>query len=151
MTPEPARASDWREISALLESSRLPTSDLEPKHVARFHVVRQRGEVIGCVGVERYGEWGLLRSLAVRREARGRGLGAALVEAAAEAARRDGLAHLVLLTETAEPFFRSLGWEPVSRDALPEAVRQSSEFCGTCCAGAACLARDVEGKAVRPS
>ena len=148
--PTPARPPDWRQISELLEDAGLPTSDLEPEHVARFHIVRQRGEIVGCVAVEPYGEWGLLRSLAVAREARGQGLGGLLVDAAVDRARRDGIAHLVLLTETAEPFFSSRGWEPVERSALSEAVRQSSEFCGSCCARAACLAREVEGKPMRP-
>ena len=141
--PEPARASDWRQIVALLHAAGLPTSDLAPEHAARFLIVRQPGGVAGCVAVEDYGEWGLLRSLAVARDARGQGLGGRLAEAALEGARRDGMAHLALLTNTAEAFFLARGWQRVPREAVPEAVRQSTEFCGSCCASAVCLTREV--------
>jgi len=48
---------------------------------------------------------GLLRSLAIAGEYRHRGLGRELVARLERDARADGIAQLVLLTETAESFF----------------------------------------------
>jgi len=45
-------------------------------------VTREGGRVIGCAGWERHGQAALLRSVAVRAEARGRGVRLALVHAA---------------------------------------------------------------------
>ena len=145
----PAALDDWPAITALLEASGLPTSDLSPEAVPRFLVVREGARVAGCVAVEPYGEIGLLRSLAVSQEAQGRGLGGALVDAALGRARALRLGRLVLLTDTAEGFFRARGWTPVAREALPLAVRRSSEFSGSCCACAASLWRAVPAEAGR--
>ncbi|WP_412070138.1 arsenic resistance N-acetyltransferase ArsN2 [Rubrivirga sp. IMCC43871] len=141
--PTPA---EWPAVLALLRASRLPTSDLSEGHRERFLVARRDGDVVGCVAVEPYGGAGLLRSLAVAPEARGTGLGRRLTAAAEAAARAAGLAQLILLTTTAAPFFESLGWAPVDRADVPEAIRASTEFAGLCPASAACL-----GKVLSPT
>ncbi|MEM1054362.1 MAG: arsenic resistance N-acetyltransferase ArsN2 [Bacteroidota bacterium] len=156
MTPRLASPADWPSIRTLLETAALPTTDLAPRDVQHFLVVTEAEEVIGCVAVEPHGDWGLLRSLAVAEFTRGRGVGGTLVDAAVDRARFDGMDHLALLTETAEPFFAARGWTRVSRDTVPEAVRQSSEFSGTCCASAVCLTRPLaettaQGKATSPA
>ena len=140
----PAASGDLDAIVALLRASGLPTSDLTSRHLDGFLVARASGGVApgglaGCVAVEPYGDWGLLRSLVVAPEARGTGLGGALVDAAVARARAEGFVSLVLLTTTAETFFRARGWAPISREAVPLAVCRSSEFAGVCPAGAACL------------
>lgn len=141
--PTPA---EWPAVLALLRASALPTADLADADRERFVVARRGGGVVGCVAVEPYGDAGLLRSLAVAPEARGTGLGRRLVAAAEDAARAAGLQELVLLTTTAAPFFASLGWAPVDRADVSEALRASSEFAGLCPASAACL-----GKALGPT
>lgn len=152
MTPRPATPTDWPSILALLTEAGLPTSDLAPGHVSHFLVVPEAGGVTGCVAVEPYGTWGLLRSLAVSPDSRERGLGSELVEAAVEHARLGRLTDLVLLTTTAEAFFRDRGWVPVAREGVPEAVRESSEFTGICPSSAACLALRVgEGHPAYPA
>ncbi len=146
----PARPADWPAVLDLLRAARLPVADLEPEHVVRFLVARERNAVVGCVAVEPYGGAGLLRSLAVAPEHRGRGLGARLAEAAEDAARARGLDVLYLLTTTAAPFFRARGYTPTDRAAVPEAVRQSSEFQGVCPASAVCLRKPEAGRASLP-
>ena len=140
----PAASADWPAIQTLLEASGLPTADLAPEAVARFLVARSAsGAVRGCVAVEAYGDTGLLRSLAVAPEAEGRGTGSALVDAAVVRAQALGLTRLVLLTDGAAAFFRARGWAPVAREAVPLAVRRSSQFTGGCSGCAACLWRGV--------
>lgn len=79
----------------------------------------------------------------VAPEARGRGLGAALVRERAAWAGARGLPRLWLLTTSAAPFFQGLGFEPASRAAAPPALQASAEFAGVCPASAACLAVDL--------
>ena len=150
MTVRPPTAAEWPAVVALVERAGLPTSDLAPSHAPRFLIAARDGRLIGCVAVERYGAWGLLRSLAVAVGERGRGTGGALLEAAEARAHTDGLTHLALLTTTAAGFFRSRGWLPRDRGDLPEAVRQSSEVAGICPASAVCLGRRLEGKPASP-
>ncbi|MEM6327716.1 MAG: arsenic resistance N-acetyltransferase ArsN2 [Bacteroidota bacterium] len=146
-----ARSADWPAILGLLTASGLPTSDLAPEHVECFRVATEAERVVGCVAVEPYGSWGLLRSLAVAPEARGCGLGGALERAALDHARGTGLSTLVLLTDTAERFFLSRGWAPLAREAVPETVRRSGQFSGGCPSCAACLMRTVgEGSLASP-
>jgi amino-acid N-acetyltransferase len=95
--------------------------------------------VIGCAAIERYGKFGLLRSVALESRDRHRGFGRRLVEESLQQARRDGLAELFLLTTTAAPFFERLGFRAISREAVPAPVRASVEFQSACPASAAVL------------
>ena len=133
-------------IRALLGASRLPVEDLDPALLPRFFGVEGADGLQGVVALERQGEAGLLRSLAVVPAARGTGLGRELVRHVEAEAVRAGLRELWLLTTTAEPFFRHLGWEPAARDGAPEGIRGTSEFRGVCPSSAACLRRDLRGQ-----
>lgn len=128
-------------VLRLLADAGLPTEDLGPDALDAFPVALDGDDVVGTVAVEAYGEDGLLRSLAVTPGRRGRRLGKRLVGVAEADARRRGLRSLALLTTTAAPFFESLGYAPAERAAVPEAIRQSSEFAGICPSSAACLTK----------
>src|SRR5262245_6383647 len=109
-----ARAQDWPRIVALLVEAGLPTEDLGPESAANFTVAIDASEVSGAVAVERYGNHGLLRSLVVHPNWRSHGIGRALVEAA-ESSAAAAVEELTLLTQTAAPFFRRLGYRDVAR------------------------------------
>jgi amino-acid N-acetyltransferase len=81
----------------------------------------------------------LLRSVAVRAEQRGRGVGAELVRAALAAAgpRRP----VALLTETGAGWFPRFGFRPVERAALDPALAASAELAGACPATARAFLR----------
>ena len=129
-------------VRALLDRVGLPSADLG-RASADVRTVELAGATVGCVAVERHGAFGLLRSLAVAPEARGRGLGPKLVEAAERVAADRQLAAVYLLTTTAAPFFEALGYAHVERDRVPEAVRRSSEFAGVCPASATVMAKQL--------
>jgi len=86
----------------------------------------------GIIALQAAGNHALLRSFVVAEKMRGRGLGKALVLAVENLARKRNISQLYLLTETAETFFKSLGYETISRDQAPQAITQTSEFSGLC-------------------
>jgi amino-acid N-acetyltransferase len=89
------------------------------RRIAEFTVAEVDGRVVGCVGLHHHGD-GLaeMKTLAVHPDSRGRGLGEALVEAAA--ARADAEGHALLWLATTKPdFFIRLGFVPISRWELP--------------------------------
>jgi len=87
---EYAQPGDLAAIGSLLVDANLPTTDLG-RTGQLFVVARSAGTVIGCVGLETYGEAGLLRSLAVTPGHRGEGLTRALYDRLAAGARSLGV------------------------------------------------------------
>jgi UDP-N-acetylmuramate: L-alanyl-gamma-D-glutamyl-meso-diaminopimelate ligase len=125
----PATAADLSKVRELLLRSKLPTAGV-PEDLAELWVLKDTaGEVRGCVAMEVYGDSALLRSLAVHPERRGEGLGWMLAEAVQLRVRQRGLARVCLLTEHATDFFaEKFGFVPVTREQLPDEVKQSSEY-----------------------
>jgi amino-acid N-acetyltransferase len=132
---EVAAFNDGPAIAALLAEASLPVPDADDAPV-RMVVTREAGRVIGCAGWERHGPAALLRSVAVRAEARKRGVGLALVRAALMQVAVEGVREVVLLTNDADPFFAKLGFVRIERAALPEPVRASRQVTTACCASA---------------
>ena len=134
-----ATAHDAGTIAASLAAAGLPPLDAEGIHAEHFRVALHDAAVIGVAGLERYGDDGLLRSLAVAPQARGCGTGDALIGALEAHACALGLHSLVLLTTTAEAYFQRRGYAVIARDAMPTAVQRSSEFSTLCPASAVCM------------
>ncbi|HQR56528.1 MAG TPA: arsenic resistance N-acetyltransferase ArsN2 [Burkholderiaceae bacterium] len=134
---------DLGRVVALLEHAGLPAADITPDGLADFMVAHDAAEIIGVAGLERHGEHGLLRSLAVAPDWRGRGLGAALVEAIEAKARALGVRSLLLLTRTAAPLFAARGYEEITRSQAPAAVQASTEFTVLCPASSTCMQKII--------
>jgi N-acetylglutamate synthase-like GNAT family acetyltransferase len=128
----PAQASDLTVATEWLSSEGLPTDDLTADHMDSFIVATQAGEPVGMIGIERFVEVGLLRSLIVDTACRGAGLGARLVMALELSARNEHIDELWLLTIDANPFFARHGYVVVERDAAPKAIRNTAEFSALC-------------------
>jgi len=125
-----AEAADYARITRLLSDAALPLDGLNGHQ--NFLVLCRDGGVLGCAAIERYAQYGLLRSVALEPHERRHGLGRRLVQEALQQARRDGLAEVVLLTTTAAPFFARLGFQAIRRDAVPAPLRTSVEFRSAC-------------------
>jgi amino-acid N-acetyltransferase len=97
----------------------------------------------GVIGLESFENLGLLRSLVVSRAARGSGIGAALVAALEAVCRELGVRELWLLTIDADAFFAKLGYVTRSRDAAPEAIRNTAEFSGLCPGDAVLMSKEL--------
>jgi amino-acid N-acetyltransferase len=135
-----ATAADWPAIESLLTASALPLDGAADAFGTGL-IELQRGEVVGCAAIEPFGGAAVLRSVAVRDDRRGEGLGQALVHAAEGLARETGAAEVILLTETAEPFFARLGYEVFDRTSVPDDVAGSIEFSTACPTSAVAMRR----------
>lgn len=140
----PAEAADWPCIASLLSAAGLPIDDLRPEAVAGFRVVTDGARVVGAVAVEEHGEHGLLRSLVVDPDWRGRGVGRALIAAAEAGAASARLDSLTLLTRTAGPLFRALGYLDIPRTEAPAHLHASAEFTHLCPGDSECLTKKLK-------
>ena len=133
--------ADLAAVLALLQTAGLPTADLAS--ITRLHlwVLESDESLIGVIGMERFGARALLRSLAIAPSYRQRGLGHRLVAQLEREAQADDVEQLVLLTETAEQFFRAIGYEVIDRRHVPEDIKQSAEFRSLCPASATCMSK----------
>lgn len=137
-----AEPEDAGEIKNLLRDCKLPTGGIDP-HISNFFIAKNEDGLAGAIGIEVYGNVGILRSFAVVANARGRGLGGELYTEAMAKAKTLGLQSLYLLTTTAEPFFAKRGWAKVERKSVPYAMNASIEFKGACPASATCMKLDL--------
>lgn len=142
MRVEPARTEDREPIARLLRDSDLP-DDVDAFFPEGYVVARAGDAIVGCAGLETYGDAGLLRSVAVAPAWRRSKTGRQLVEDRLAAARRARLRAVYLLTTGAADYFRALGFRDCARADAPPAVRASTQFAGGCCASAACLVRET--------
>ncbi len=126
-----ARPSDLAGVCALLDAAKLPLAGV-PEHFHQFLVADAETSIVGCAGLECYGNAALLRSVAVTPQLRGTGLGRNLTEATIKLARELGVRRLVLLTETASDFFARFGFAAAARKSLPPELGKSEELRGAC-------------------
>ena len=134
-----AKKSDRGAIVALLQMTGLPPDGIEP-HLETFFVIKhpeagtgtEPESLIGSIGLEVYGKSALLRCFAVHPDFRGIGIGTRLVKRTIETAKDMGITRLFLLTDTAEEYFKKKGFAVVTRNQVPEDIKQSIEFTTLC-------------------
>ncbi len=137
-----ATGSDRMAVERLLLANALPLAGV-PATLHGFFVAQVSGEIVGAIGLERWGNFGLLRSAAVDAHWRGKAIGRQLVERIIDDAAAHRLHALYLLTTTAERYFPAFGFAEVSRDAVPAEIRSSVEFRGACPETAIAMVRPV--------
>jgi amino-acid N-acetyltransferase len=135
-----AGQADHEPVAILLRDLELPTDGVA-EWLHQFWVAEHQGRVIGVAGMERYGDSGLLRSVAVAPEWRSSGIGRTLVDRVLEEGRAAGVREVYLLTTTAEHYFPRLGFTCVDRETVPPVVQASAEFTGACPASAVVMRR----------
>ena len=140
-----ATAEDEKQIKDLLAGADLPFDDIHT-HLHNFLVARQDDVIVGTVGIEIYGEIGLLRSLVVASSSQGNGIGRLLYDRIMAYARMRGVGVLYLLTTTANKFFGKLGFTVVDRNMLPEAIQKTNEFLNLCPTSAVCMTKKIDGE-----
>jgi len=138
----PAKLTELEQVLKLLKKVNLPTEGVK-EHFKDFIVLKDSTKkntpVVGCVGLEIYKNYGLLRSLAVEPQLQSRGLGDALTDAILDYARTEELHKIYLLTTTAERFFLKKGFIKINREVVPDEIKQSKEFTSLCPDEAVCM------------
>lgn len=139
-----ATEADFHSVITLLAASELPHEDLHLGSMQEFLVVTDGQTALGVIGLERFGDIGLLRSLAVDRERRAAGIGGDLVDALERRSRDTGVRMLYLLTTTAADFFARRGYAIVPRAQAPATIQSTQEFSTLCPAQAVCLRKFLD-------
>ena len=124
----PASIADAKQIQALVniyagQGLMLPKSlNQVLQHIRDFTVVEREGQVQACAALHvLWSDLAEVRSLAVRGERRGSGLGRLLVGALLTQASSIGLPRVFALTYQ-RPFFERLGFHQIDRGDLPRKI-----------------------------
>lgn len=122
----------------LLQESKLDASDLKQPNIRLFQFT-ENDEIIGIGGLEIFDNQALLRSVAIRKDLQGKGIGKKLVEQIEIVAKESGISALYLLTKTASEFFKTNGYQVIHRDNFAEPLKQTAQFSGLCPVSAVCM------------
>ncbi|MBE9584059.1 GNAT family N-acetyltransferase [Mucilaginibacter sp. JRF] len=120
-----------QQVTALLQSQNLPYQDL-PDDMSDFYVAINDNRIIAVAGFESYGSYGLLRSVAVAPEHRGKGIAASLLCVVNTRAIHKGIKQLWLFTETASGYFKRSGFDEARRADVPAALQLSKQYSSVC-------------------
>ena len=143
VTVSGVRAGEGPAVKELIAGCGLPTADITSETLRSMIVARKGPRIIGTVGLEVSGSFGLLRSLAVLEKFRGQGVANQLLVAAEKSARQRGIRTLYLLTLTAEKYFFDRGYRKVERSSAPDGIRDTAEFRTLCPDSAVCMCKPI--------
>ncbi len=92
------------------------------EHIRDFWIYEEEGEVLGCCALQIVWEdLAEIRSLAVRKDRRGEGIGQALIHACVKEAGDLGISKVFSLTYAKE-YFERFGFKVVDKGVLPHKV-----------------------------
>jgi amino-acid N-acetyltransferase len=119
-SPEEVRAhlNNFIVLTEMVPALHIPSGSVPPSE-----------HVLGCVALEPYGpDLAEIRSLAVRADEQGRGLGGRLLEAALRTARRRKTARVFAVTHAPKLFERH-GFSAAARETVPEKIERDCKTC----------------------
>ncbi|MDP9773290.1 UNVERIFIED_ORG: N-acetylglutamate synthase-like GNAT family acetyltransferase [Rhizobium sp. SORGH_AS 755] len=131
-----------QDLRAALQAAGLPIDHLEQTGRVFFRFADQ-GRIVGFGGLEPYGDCALLRSVVVLPDQRGRGYDEAISRRLLNEAGRGGARTVYLLTESADTFFKHLGFAKVERTAAPAVILQTRQAASLCPASAGLFAKSI--------
>ncbi|MEM7467540.1 MAG: arsenic resistance N-acetyltransferase ArsN2 [Pseudomonadota bacterium] len=120
------------QLVEMLDECGLPIADIGSEKQQHFIACGRHFSPDAVVGLEAHKQYGLLRSLAVRKHARSKGFGRQLVREIEKIAIDREIDTLYLLTTTAANYFKKLGYERVDRAEVPDAIKRTEEFSQLC-------------------
>jgi N-acetylglutamate synthase-like GNAT family acetyltransferase len=129
VTIEKASLACLDDVLEILSQVNLPHDGVKD-HFGGFLIARSGGgKVLGCIGLERHGDLGLLRSAAVLSEYQGQWIGNKLVRELLKRAAMEGITEVVLLTTTAKEFFQNkFGFKEARRSGYEKRLADSPEW-----------------------
>lgn len=133
-------------IQKLLQECGLPYNDITD-HISNFILAKNGSDLIGTIGLEMYGNIGMIRSLAVTDSYRGKSIAKALYTRILAYAHLHGIEELYLLTTTAEGFFLKNDFRKLERNNVPETIHATNEFQNLCPSTALCMVKEINKEA----
>jgi amino-acid N-acetyltransferase len=130
----------------LLTHCGLPHEDITPQHLRHFFVTKEKGQIVGVVGLEVFECLALLRSLAVDSRFRKQGIAAQLMKRVEEYAASLKIEEMYLLTVTAERFFLKRGYQRIERESSPPEIQGTAEFQGLCPVSSVLMVKQRQGR-----
>ncbi|NBP67817.1 MAG: GNAT family N-acetyltransferase [Cytophagia bacterium] len=130
-------------LQSFLQKNALPFRDVKLEGSVYLYYLDDHKQLVASGGLELFGSYALLRSVAVDQEQRGKKFGQQIVHDLLTKAKSLGVTELYLLTETAERFFENKGFTKISREQAPEAILNSSEFKTVCPVSAVCMVNKI--------
>lgn len=131
LTYQSPTAEQFEAAIQLLETNNLPTADIRSPQVAML-VALAGDAVVGCIGMEAASPFGLLRSMAVEEQYRGRGIAQALCDLVLQEAVRRGYEGVFAMTMEADGFFVKKGFALQPRESVPAPIRATAQFSSLC-------------------
>lgn len=126
-------------LQSFLQKNALPFQDVKLEGSVYLTYFNDHQQLVASGGLELFGKYALLRSVAVEQQQRGKKIGHQVVYDLITKAKSLGVAELYLLTETAESFFESRGFQKIGRELAPAPILNSTEFKNVCPVSATCM------------
>jgi len=133
-----AEKSDISTIKDILKENKLPFQDVGTNNI-NFFLAYEDADFIGIIGLEKFPEIALLRSMAVMKKFRGNGYGKKICAHLLEIAKQEGINEVFLLTCDAKDFFAKLGFKVIERKNVHEIIQSTTEFSSLCPVYAVCM------------
>lgn len=134
---------DLPAIRSLLEEEKLPTADINGYKQA-FFVAAEDDKLVATIGLESYGDTGLLRSMIVSSRQRNKGIASKMVSELTSYAKAKGIRSLYIVTNTAEAYFGKKGFTRINREHVDPRLLESAEFNGLCPASSVIMIKELE-------
>lgn len=125
-------------IEKILQKENLPYQDVNAENI-EFYMAFSDADFVGIVGLEKFSDVALLRSMVVFDKFRNKGYGSKIVNQILEEATAKGIREIFILTTTAKDFFQYLRFEVIERENVPNDIKSTTEFISLCPASATCM------------
>lgn len=128
------RLADKKDVPAIIEllkKCKLPVADIEAAQIS-FIVAEENNVIVGCIGLEKINDHGLLRSFAVKPQYRNGKIGSQLYDKLIDFANNIKTNKLHLLTTTADNYFLKKGFNASDRNEAPAEIKATAEFSSLC-------------------
>lgn len=126
-----AMEKDVFQIKRLLRDANVNEKGVE-ESIQHFFIVEERDEndgnvsqMVGAVGMEMHGKYGLLRSFVLQRATWNPRVGLQLIEILLSYAVKCKLSKVYMLAGDCNTFFEQLGFTTVEKEELPEEIQNS--------------------------
>lgn len=138
-----ATPTDLPSVQNLLTENKLPIGGIEDQFETFIVAFTDDSKLIGCAGLEKYDNYGLIRSVVVQSAFQHKFLGSKLVEQVEQLAKKHTISQIYLLTETAKDFFAKKGYTVISRNDVPKHIQESYEYSTACKVSAVVMKKDL--------